>query len=336
MLEATVERWRWSPRRRIAYLARIAAVYASPRSGPLAFWHETPLVNEEGCQGDRQYYMRFQGKADYHGPFDQAGVPLLDYRGDIGPQHNPIAIAQYGLARFNRWCHTQAGEDAAAWLTAARWLVDELTPNGSGVPVWQHHFDWPYRQMLVAPWYSGLAQGNGLSMLVRAAQHSSEPSFGDAAHRAFQSMRVDVADGGVIATDSHGDVWIEEYIVDPPSHILNGYIWAAWGVLDYAKWSDAPAAWRLWHDCIGTLLRRIPDYDTGWWSLYELPVDGGEQMLASRYYHTLHTVQLRVLHLLTGNGAFLDHATRFEAYLTSRRNVARALATKALFKLRNY
>jgi glycosyltransferase involved in cell wall biosynthesis len=50
--------------------------------------------------------MRFQAKAAYAGPFDGAGVPLLDYRGDIGSQHNPIAIAQYGLARFNRWCNT--------------------------------------------------------------------------------------------------------------------------------------------------------------------------------------------------------------------------------------
>jgi hypothetical protein len=149
-------------------------------------------------------------------------------------------------------------------------------------------------------------------------------------------MRLDVAAGGVIATDARGDVWIEEYIVDPPSHILNGYIWALWGVFDYANWSGDRDAWALWNSGLRTLLARIPDYDTGWWSLYELPAGGGRAMLASRYYHTLHTTQLRALHLLTGNYAFLDHADRFESYLKSRRNAVRAFAAKALFKISNY
>ena len=30
-----------------------------------------------------------------------------------------------------------------------------------------------------------------------------------------------------------GDLWFEEYIVSPPTHILNGFIWALWGVHDY-------------------------------------------------------------------------------------------------------
>ena len=31
-----------------------------------------------------------------------------------------------------------------------------------------HHFDFEYRDTLKSPWYSGLAQGQGLSVLVRA------------------------------------------------------------------------------------------------------------------------------------------------------------------------
>src|SRR6202011_3670662 len=83
---------------RLRYLARIARVYARPSKGPLSFWHERPEINEAAFGDGREYFMRFQGKAAYAGPFDGAGVPLLDYRGDIGVQHNPIAIAQYGLA----------------------------------------------------------------------------------------------------------------------------------------------------------------------------------------------------------------------------------------------
>ena len=38
--------------------------------------------------------------------YDGAGVPMLDYHGAIGLQYNPIAIAQWGLGNYNRFCET--------------------------------------------------------------------------------------------------------------------------------------------------------------------------------------------------------------------------------------
>ena len=38
---------------------------------------------------------------------------------------------------------------------------------------------------------------------------------------------------GVNYKDSNGDNWIEEYIVFPPTHILNGFT-GLWGLYDYA------------------------------------------------------------------------------------------------------
>ena len=322
-------------RARLDYLTRVLQVYANPGSGPLSFWHEAPELNAARHRDARQYFMRFRGKANYAGPFDAGGVPLIDYRGNIGRQYNPIAIAHYGLARFNRWCDGGDGGDRAAWLAASRWLVANLQPNVHGVPVWFHHFDWPYRQLLQAPWYSGLAQGNGVSLLVRAATETGDEVFAEAAHRAFQSLALPVSRGGVLVTDARGDVWIEEYLVDPPSHILNGFIWALWGVYDYAQWSRRSEAAALWATCLRTLETRLDDFDTGWWSLYEAPTTG-QPMLASLYYHRLHVVQLRVLHELTGSDACAARATRFDAYARRPLSRARAYAGKAWFKLIRY
>lgn len=323
-------------RRRLVYLARIARVYLNKSSGPLSFWYETPTVNDAAFAGQPSYFMRFQGKAVYRGPFDDRGVPLLNYRGDIGVQYNPIAVAQYGLARFNRWVEQGGGtDDKEAWLAASRWLAAELTPNGHGIDVWMHHFDWPYRQPLRSPWYSGLAQGNGLSMLVRAAAATDDARFGAAAHRAFESFHHSVSDGGVVFIDCLGDVWIEEYLVDPPSHILNGFMWALWGVYDYAKWSSSPRAEALWNTCVSTLERRLDEFDTGWWSLYEAR-EGAREMLASRYYHNLHIAQLRVMYRLSGRVAFDAAARRFSAYEKRRYNRFHAFARKAVFKFWHY
>jgi hypothetical protein len=300
----------------------------------LSFWHEIPEVNNARQLDGRQYFMRFSGKANYPGPFDSYGIPLLDYRGRIGRQYNPIAIAQYGLARFNRWCDGGEVGDRAAWYAVAHWLASTLQPNGHGVPVWFHHFDWPYRRLLRAPWYSGLAQGCGVSMLIRATKETGELALADATHRAFESMRLPISSGGVLATDN-GDTWIEEYLVDPPSHILNGGIWALWGVHDYLEWTRKPEAAELWNACVRTLEARLGYFDVGWWSLYEAP-NTGHRMLASRYYHQLHIVQLRVLHRLTGIATFAEYAERFEGYSRHRAFRARASIEKAWFKLRRY
>jgi hypothetical protein len=293
-------------------------------------------LNERAFDGDqRQYFMRFQGKAAYRGPFDQQGVPLLDYQGEIGRRHNPIAVAQYGLARFNCWCETRNTRDEDAWLAAANWLRRELTSNHAGLRVWMHHFDWPYRELLQAPWYSGLAQGCGISLLVRAADATGDGRFADAAHRAFEPFRARIDSGGVIARESRDDIWIEEYIVDPPSHILNGFIWALWGVYDFARWCHSDEARELFAACAATLERALPDYDTGRWSLYELPA-GGPRMPASRYYHELHIVQLLGLHRLTGIATFRSFAERWQRYLDNPMNRTRALVEKAAFKLMHY
>ena len=315
---------------------RLVSVYAQPSRGPLAFWHEEPQVNEESFSGDgSQYFMRFQGKAAYAGPLDEKGVPLLDYRGDIGRQYNPIAIAQYGLARFSRFARCGDRDDETGWRAAADWLVRNLRPNAHGVPVWFHEFDWPYRQPLVAPWYSGLAQGSGVSLLVRAARVTGEIPYVEAAHAAYRCFTLDVSAGGVVFTDDSGHPWIEEYLVDPPSHILNGFIWALWGVFDYARWTGEPAPRTLFRDCTTTLRKNLQRYDTGEWSLYEVP-DSGPPMPASAYYHRLHVIQLRVMHRLTGHPIFDELAGRWNAYLQDPQLRCRALVRKAWFKLRHY
>ena len=151
----------------------------------------------------------------------------------------------------------------------------------------------------------------------------------------FQSFQRSVSEGGVVVEDDRGHIWIEEYLVDPPSHILNGFIWALWGVYDYARWSGQFDALRIWAAGVATLAKRLADFDTGWWSLYEAR-DGSREMLASRYYHTLHITQLRVMYRLTGIDAFSACADRFQTYLDRPSHRALAFGRKAIFKLQEF
>ena len=317
------------------YYRRIFGAYLTRQTSQLTFWHDVPAVNEFTAGELGAYYMPFLGKADYTGHFDPAGIPLLDYLGAIGKQYNPIAISQYALGHFNAYFNSGDTARRRKFLLVADWLVNNLEQNQRGLFVWMHHFDFEYRTTLRAPWYSGLAQGQGLSVLVRAWRETQDARYLEAAHQAFAPMLVDVSMGGVHFTDSGGNRWIEEYIVDPPTHILNGFIWALWGVYDFWLATGDAEAGKLFRDCTGTLLNKLATYDTGYWSLYE---QSGTRfkMLASPFYHRLHIAQLRIMHLLTGEALFQQTADRWEAYTGNRANRSRALIYKSIFKLCYY
>ncbi len=321
---------------RLNYYRRVASVYLLRRPSQLTFWHEAPEVNESARPGELgEYWMTFRSKADYPGPYDTAGIPLLNYRGTIGLQYNPIAVAQYGLGNINLFLRNGEQARLARSLRAADWLTANLETNRHGVPVWHHHFDWDYRTRLRAPWHSALAQGQGISLLVRAFQTTRRPQYAEAAALAFQAFLRGVNEGGVSVCNGAGDVWFEEYVVDPPGHILNGFLWALWGVYDYALLTGDGKARDLLDAATQTVRGNLHRYDVGYWSLYELSPTR-LPMLASPFYHWLHVVQLEVMHRLTGDATFLEFARRWDAYARDPGRRRRALVGKAIFKLLYY
>jgi len=279
--------------------------------------------------------MKFHYKANYDGHFDDQGIPMLNYHGDIGLQYNPIAIAQYGLGNYNLYLDINDIEYLDKFYAVADWLIDSLKPNQKDIYVWHHYFDFEYRDILKSPWYSGLAQGLGLSVLSRAYKESNKQKYLDAHTKAWVSMTKTIHDGGVIDIDKDGNYWIEEYIVDPPTRILNGFIWALWGIYDSWKLLEIDLAEDLLKKCYRTLETNIDKYDNGYWSLYDqagLPLDN----MTSPFYHKLHIVQLEILSNLSGNKTFQEYADKWHSYSLSSINKLRALMKKSFFKILYY
>ena len=188
---------------RLRYYRRILPAYLGAGRSQLTFWHETPAINPQATVAEfGPYYMLFREKADYAGHHDASGIPMLDYRGAIGLQYNPIAIAQWGLANNNIFCETKNDSRRANMIKAANWLVANLEQNPHGLWVWNHHFNWDYRDTLKAPWYSGLAQGQGISLLLRAYVQTQDEKYQQAADRAFVSLTKPIAEGGVLHEDA--------------------------------------------------------------------------------------------------------------------------------------
>jgi hypothetical protein len=322
--------------KKLQYWNRIFKAYILGNTSQLTFWHGEPQINPQiNLKSLGPYYMLFQKKAEYDGHSDNNGIPMLNYQGSIGIQYNPIAIAQWGLGNYNAWYESKSDKHYEKFINCADWLVENLEENKHGYKVWMHHFDFEYRDTLIAPWYSGLAQGQGISVLVRALAETKNEKYNQAAHDAFQSFLVPIQEGGVNYLDSKGNHWIEEYIVYPPTHILNGFMWAMWGIYDYGKYINEELAQKLFNRYVLTLATNLERYDTGYWSLYE---QAGLKMpmLTSPFYHKLHIVQLQIMAELTSLAVFEETAQKWSKYLYSRSNYYRALVEKSLFKLLHY
>jgi len=325
-----------SKRSRLSYYKRIFLAYLINKKSHLTFWHGEPEVNDNAPINEvGEYYMPFLYKARYQGPFDGEGIPMLDYKGKVGKQYNPIAIAQYGLGHYNLYKRTGGTKHFSIFLKQADWMVNHLEDNPKGLYVWNHHFDWEYRQYLKAPWYSALAQGQGISLLVRAFIETQEKRYLDVSEKAFESFKHETSEGGVKYTDKNGYIWFEEVILHPPTHILNGFLWALWGVYDYYLWTKDRNAKELFDKSIATLKENLHSYDTGFWSLYE--ISGTKlKMLASFFYHSLHIVQLRIMFKLTKEQMFNDYAEKWAEYKKKKLNKYLALVYKSIFKLLYY
>ena len=322
--------------KKIHYWNRIFKAYVLGNTSQLSFWHGEPeLESNINIESIGAYYMSFDKKANYEGHLDSKGIPMLDYQGQIGIKYNPIAISQWGLGNYNLWKRKGSEDSFLKFIKSAEWLVDNMRENQFKYKVWMHDFDFEYRDTLKSPWYSGLAQGQAISLLVRAYKETNNKKYCDSLHEAFKVFFVSTREGGVNHKDKKNQDWIEEYIVEPPTHILNGFIWGLWGVYDYALLFKDNKALSLFHKYKETLINELSSYDTGYWSLYE---HSGTKvpMIASPFYHKLHIVQLKIMYEITSLEYFNEIATKWSVYQNKLLNKNVAILQKIIFKVFYY
>ena len=111
-----------------------------------------------------------------------------------------------------------------------------ITSVPDGTVFWGEYFDNSSRDEVHI--YASTDSGATWSIAYTFPKNESkDPKYLDAARRAFEHP---IHQGGVAFTDASGDLWFEEYIVCPPTHILNGFIWAAKPVERPQQVSSAP------------------------------------------------------------------------------------------------
>ncbi len=299
------------------------------------------VCNTDDVHGPRlgRYYLVFDeeelmrgGSVHFH--FDDDGVPVIPTYIDVEPRqmhYYPIAIGQYALAIFHSWLRSSRDEDRRRFLQLADWFVEHQAEDGcwiapNEVPTYRLH----------PPWPSAMAQGRVLSVLTRAWQCTSDAKYIASARRGLAAFSVPIEQGGIV--DAYdGLATYEEYPAQPAPHVLNGMIFALFGLWDMirARADDARIA-EIFERGVATVEALLPLYDTGWWSLYDLyhlevPTPRNP---ATAHYHDIHIKQLRVMHAITGREPFARFASRWAAYEEGWAGRLRAYAGKTMLVAR--
>jgi D-glucuronyl C5-epimerase-like protein len=273
--------------------------------------------------GVRGYPIDFTSKAD-------RPTVLPGFLDDPG-RYLWVAHAQRGLGAFERF----VGGEGDEWLEGARRaadvMVDQQEPEGVHEGGWVQRHAYPHTYALDPPWVSAMAQGEGASLLVRVHAETGDERYAEAARRALRLMRVSSAEGGASAPLG-GSVLPEEYPTAPASFVLNGLIFALWGMRDVAVGLGDASAGREFEEGVDSLAANIHHWDTGSWSLYDLYPHRVDNV-ASSAYHELHVAQLEAMGDLAPRPELRDAAERFAAYAASPARRASAFGRKVLFRL---
>jgi len=237
-----------------------------------------------------------------------------------------IEVAQAALGFWER--RLEGEEVDAEFLFLADWLLEHSTREPDGV-VWR--IDVPVPKYGKQPgWISAMGQGQAISVLLRAHALTGKQRYLEAARGAFPVLCRPVAAGGT-QSEIDGRPVLEEYPVEGRScAVLNGWIFALFGVHELAASTGDPQARDLFERSAAGLVELLPRYDAGWWSLYSL-YDHGRPDLAKPFYQRLHPELLEGLDLIHPDPRLGVYARRWRSQYT-RRNAARASLDKLLFR----
>ncbi|MGA0600150.1 D-glucuronyl C5-epimerase family protein [Caulobacter sp. KR2-114] len=258
-------------------------------------------------------------------PLDEDGVPVKGPPGAPG-RYMPSRIAGYALAQWN--LHRRGdGEAAARFLPAAEWFAGQAGGD------FMH--DLPIEGMAV-PWPSCLAQGEGVSVLVRAWRLTGEARFLDQARAALPMLQRPVACGGVASTLPDGSFFVEEYPGGRHRHVLNGALFAAVGLDDLVRLSDSaePVAESLRDRLLAALADNLGLWSSGDWSVYSVERAAlGARNACTLHYQLVHVALLQ--HLATLSPGLAPLTARWSRGARRPATRLRALGMKVFYRAAN-
>ncbi len=242
----------------------------------------------------------------YNGRFDENGVPQVGV-GNGKFEYFSINIAQYCFMLHADYLETGDTKKMEI-LEKCISKIEEIKVVKDDCAIWYHSHDNRYN--LPSKWASAMAQGELISLYLRLYQIKHDESYLNTAIQSYNFLKkYEVKDGGARRYDDNGDLWFEEYPSNPPSYVLNGFIYTIFGLFDLYRVTGRQDVKQDIDACIKTLKNNLHKFDSGYWSNYDLLY---KELVRYYYQKNVHVPQMQILYQLTGEEIFRKYAVKWE------------------------
>ena len=179
---------------------------------------------------------------------DAPDILVPKYYVDTGDEiYFSIGIFQYGLAAYDLFLKTKDEVYKKKLIACADWAVENQQEDGGWVTFAYNHPEAPY---------SSMAQGEGISMLIRAHLVTQNECYFSAVHKAKDFMLKPISEGGTTEYDHENVIFYESTVIPA---VLNGWIFSLWGLYDYCKYTNDEKAWAVLNSTLETLKQKLPE-----------------------------------------------------------------------------
>lgn len=263
----------------------------------------------------RKYFKDYQEHKIPHtlGSFDLNGIPLfnpksLNLKGK--ESYHPIVIVQYGLANYNLWLDNKENIGyKESFIKSAEWLLNNYSYHQENdIAIYFYDFDLK-NPPIKAPWFSGMAQGQILSLFSRAFSVTKNEKYLNIGRKISNSFNATIDMNGCCSY-LNGHLFIQEIAARPELFILNGAIYAVIGLCEFKEVGDVEN--ENLDEIIKGLEGLLPKFDIGFWTKYSL---GMRFNLSDVYYQKVHADQLLYLGESLENEVFLYYGKKFKIQL---------------------
>lgn len=225
--------------------------------------------------------------------------------------YHPTSLSQWSLKYLNSYRQTGDPRDLElAEIQAAKLL--EIGELRDGVLWYPFDFDFQlhghsrYVFQMTAPWYSGMTQGQVLSVFSRLYETTGKREYLKAARKVFASFDLPTGRLGepwAAHVDENGYYWVSEYPSKAgDTKALNGFVFGLYGLYDYWAVTGDKRADKLLRAGILTVRDHYHLYrQPGGLSIYCL----AHGVTAERY-HRIHIEQMAQLGRITGDPMFAE------------------------------
>lgn len=246
-------------------------------------------------------------------PVDAQGVALWPYKGH--KLYHPLVIARYGIVLLHTYRVTRKPVYLDRAKVNANFLINTAVSRDEAL-YFPYRFRYALfgnrRDLMRAPWYSAMTQGTVLGLFVRLHAVTGEQHWRTAADSTFATFvkgRSATRPWTVFVSRryDHRYLWFEEYPKNPPTQVLNGHMYALFGVWEYALATGNATAVDVFDGGATTIRHQVHRFRVrGEVSYYSLRV-----RIQYKDYHAIHIGQLKLLARMTGDSWFAREARLF-------------------------